>query len=141
MTANPYQPPLEITASTPPRRWPYLGWFAPVASWLPAVLLVALLVPMFFEVFEPLRERGELPALTSSVMAAARLSRSLFHVPLALFLAGLAAGDAAFFDWAQRRRTPWLHKLWQAAICLGGIIAAVTIMIGLLLPIIGTSQA
>lgn len=133
---NPYQPPQAVTDRDGPRRWPYLGWLTPVVTWTPALLLLGLATPQFFELFDQLQERAEMPLLSSYVLAAARLSRSLLHLPTALFLAGLIAGDVAIYKFSQRRRLSWAYALWQTALCACGMIAAALIVIGLLLPII-----
>jgi hypothetical protein len=96
---------------------------------MPALLLVGLGVPMFFDIFDPWQERGHLPALTSFVLATAKSSQVLFHVPVVAFLIGLVASDVALAGLVQR-------QLWPAAICFSGITAAVLVVIGLLQPII-----
>jgi hypothetical protein len=137
MPENPYQSPSAVSNTSSPGRWPYFGWLAPVITWMPAMLLVALGIPAFFEIFGQLQERGELPALASGLIAVARISQSLFHLPIAVLLTALIASDVAIADFAQRRNTLWLHNWWQTAICACGMIAVLLIVIGLLQPIIG----
>lgn len=136
MAENPYEPPQTAIDPTAPRRWPYFGWLTPVVVWAPALLIFALAAPKFVEIFDELQQRGELPALSSYVLAAARFSRTLFHAPVAIFLIGLIVSDIAIADLSQRRKILWLHGFWQAAICSCGMIAAAVIVISLLLPII-----
>ena len=139
MVENPYQPPQAVNDQTALRRWPYFGWLAPVVIWVPALLIFALAVPKFFELFDQLQQRGELPALTSYVLAAARFSRTLFHAPVAVFLIGLIASDMASAHLSRRQQSSWLHSFRQAAICTCGMIAAAAIVISLLLPLIHMS--
>lgn len=139
MLKNPYESPKELPDASGPSRWPYLGWLTPVVTWLPALLLLALAVPDFFEIFGELHQRGELPALSSCVLALARISRSLFHLPIVIYLSVLIVADVALAQSARRRRVSWPHSLWQAVICTIGMAAAAVIVVSLMLPMIRTS--
>jgi type II secretory pathway component PulF len=136
MSENPYAAPNEVSESNGPSRWPYFGWLGPVVTWLPALLLFGLVAPGFAELFDELRERGELPALASWVVTVARISQALFHLPIALFLVAMISADVALADSARRTRVSWPHRLSQVAVCASGMLAACLVLIGLLLPII-----
>src|SRR5262245_15668824 len=136
MPTNPFEPPTEVSDASGPSRSLYFGWLAPVVCWLPALLLVGLAVPTFFEPFGEIEECGKLPTLVSCVFAIARFSRTLLHLPIAVFLIGLIASDVRLADFALHTRVSWLHTDWQVAIGGSGLAAACLIIIGLLQAIV-----
>jgi type II secretory pathway component PulF len=106
---------------------------------LPALLVLGYVVPQFAEIFAQLQERGELPVLSSGILALSQLNRSLFFLPTLLALALLATGDIAAAGLAQRHRRPAPYRLWLAVLLLTGWMAVVVMIYGLLLPIVRVS--
>ena len=103
--------------------------------WLPFLGLVAFYVPRFDGLFEKLRERGELPALTEWLMWFGALNHALFCLPCLVLFGLLLAADASMAGMLRRRwRKGSLYRIWFAGVIIAGILAAALGMVALLLP-------
>jgi hypothetical protein len=113
-----------------------------IFAWLPAIVLVVYFAPRFVPIFQKLDEKGELPQLTSPLMAFVRLDTAYFHLPTAFVVIALLAVD----EWAvrllrRRARGSLWSWLWVAAASLAGIVAQFVIVSGLVLPVFKMGSA
>jgi len=107
------------------------------AAWTPLLVLIAVYVPRFEDLFASLHERGELPAVTAWLLSLSRLNDALFFL-LAFGL--LTAVDIALTRWLRRsRRGESLYWVWFAGVVVVGVLASALVVVALLLPVMKMS--
>lgn len=122
------------TPSGGPPRWARVIIYS--LLWLPAFVLVIGVVPRFEAMFQRLTEKGELPQLTSLLVAFARVDAAYYHLPVVLVaLALLALDEAAVCLLRRRSRGNLWSWLWVAAGGVAGLVSQQVIIYGLMLPI------
>lgn len=110
------------------------------AVWAPLLVLVAVYVPRFEDLFARLREMGELPAVTAWLSSLSRLNDALFYLPCLVFLVLLVVADAgAARLLPPSRRGRSLYWVWFAAVGVTGILGAGLVLAALLLPVMRMS--
>ena len=122
-----------------PKRWVRAIVFG--ITWVPAFFVLVSRVPKFGPVFARLEDQQELPALTSWLMALARLNDSWFYLPTILLIVALVAVDRLMVrklgSNEDAKRLLWL---WLTLIGLGGLIAQILEALALVLPVFGMSS-
>ena len=94
------------------------------------LVILALFVPKFAELFDRLREKGELPAVTEFVMQLSR--HSLWLLPL-----GLAIDAAVLYVLGRLpRRDRWRAVAWFSLVLIAMLVLCALTVLCLLLPIL-----
>ena len=107
----------------------------------PLVSLIVLFVPRFGDLFSRLRERGEVPAVTEWLLWFTSLNKALFNFPGLLILVLLVLADAGVAGLLRRSRRKWVSCVWFVGVAAMGILAAVSIAMALLLPVLKMSES
>lgn len=110
-------------------------------AWLPAIVLFVFTVPTFEDLFSHLRERGELPAVTASLLQFVYLNKALYLLPLLLFLVLLMVADIGVATLLQSSTRNWRYWIWFGGIVVLGIVAAAIVTTALLLPVMKMSAS
>jgi type II secretory pathway component PulF len=110
-------------------------------AWLPFLGLIALVVPKFDALFSRLREDAEVPAVTEWLLWFTSVNKTLFLVPCLLVLVLLVAADVGMAGLLRHSRREWLYRVWFVGVIAMGILAAVFVAIGLLLPVLKMSES
>jgi type II secretory pathway component PulF len=113
-------------------------------AWLPVFFLLIGVVPRFDRIFRDfeLNEKGELPLLTSWLMAFVHLDIACFHLPVVLVAITILAVDEAVMRWLRRRENgnTWSWR-WIVCVGLAGFVAVFIIVLALLLPAISLTES
>jgi type II secretory pathway component PulF len=106
-------------------------------AWLPFFALTVFNLPQYDRIFTKLQEKGELPALTSTLMWFSRLSQASFGLSVLVCFALLMLVDVRIARLTARmgRRAGVFYGTWFAAVIVGGLLAVLVVIAALLLPV------
>jgi hypothetical protein len=106
-------------------------------AWLPSFAFFLFCVPKFHEIYDALRDRGELPATTDWLLWLAQVNERFFCLPLLVVFGLLLFADASVFALCARSHSPqWFYWRWIAVIFLAGISALFLMTTALLQPVV-----
>ncbi|MCO6456215.1 MAG: hypothetical protein J5I93_13020 [Pirellulaceae bacterium] len=110
-------------------------------AWLPALGLVAVLVPQFEDLFSRLRENAELPAVTERLVWFADLNGALYFIPFVLMFAMLMFTDLGVAMLLSRSARRWVYWLWFGGVVVAGVAVAACVAFALMLPVLKMSAS
>jgi hypothetical protein len=132
-----------IDVSRPPR--PALPALVRIAllcgAWLPFLGLLLFILPKFGPIFSRLAAKGELPALTSWLVAVERFNSAAFGLPILAFFAWLIVFDLGLAALVRDlRRGRLLYWGWFVAMILLALFACLLFVVAVNLPVFKMSS-
>ena len=98
-------------------------------TWIPATVMVLVVLPLYVPMFDRMRERQPLPPLTEWATAVARLG-TMVNLAGALALVALLVASSSLAEEAHRGA----GRVWYSLAVVGGAVAFFAALLALVLP-------